>query len=427
MKRKIIILLALAFAGSFFARQSEIIVENKAQLLKAIQNIETSGIILLKNGIYEFSPHLFTEQICGNCNTPKEKTKGSYGLLIKNKSLELIGENREKVIIKSNAGYGILAEDCPRIVIRDITITGGTRDSDGNATNAAVVVRNSNLEIFRCIIRDNQGDFSETIAGIGGIMGREGAILHIHHNIIRDNSWDGIALYRGATATIHDNLIYNGRGAGIGITWDATAEIHRNVIHHYWKGIGSFGKSYAEVKNNLVRDLEGWGIVASGESEMLCTNNIVFNIGNVGIAGWDEDAKIIIEDNIILNCGTREQWVAPLVGIWINSKEKNYTIRRNFLSNNKEADFAFGYKPAKTENEKFTFVESRNLFENQMNYTQTILSVEDLEAKILSKNFNPFKDKGDPEILDADGSRSDLGIYGGWFGKWNWNPNKKPF
>jgi nitrous oxidase accessory protein NosD len=75
-------------------------------------------------------------------------------------------------------------------------------------------------------------------------MGREGALLHIHHNVIRHNSWDGIALYRGASALIHDNHISYGRGAGIGVTWSAQALIYRNVVEHYWKGIGAFGTSF---------------------------------------------------------------------------------------------------------------------------------------------------------------------------------------
>ncbi len=426
MKIKIGLILILFFSKILFSQLSFEDIYDLESLLYNIDNSYTETTLLLNSGEYNLTPDNQTDTFSGNGLNPLKEIEVTVGLHIKGKSIEIVGTNRDSVIIETNSGYGIFIEDCPRIILKNLTITGGIRDQDGEATCAAVVVRNSSVEITNCIIKDNQGDYEKTIAGIGGIFGREGAILHFHHNEIQNNSWDGIALYRGSTAIIHDNLIYNGRGAGIGITWDARAEIYRNVIHHYWKGIGSFGTSRVSVKNNLVRDLRGWGIIATGESEMDCSNNIVLNLGNVGIAGWSEDAKIYITDNIITNCGTEEQWVAPLVGIWMNCDEGNYIIERNFLYKNKEADFAFGYKAVEKETEKFTFIEEKDLCKNNRNFTTESHSIDILQSN-WGKDSDLFKDKGNPQIFDLDGSACDLGIYGGYYGKWNWNPDEKPF
>ena len=425
MKYIIILFITLNCLTMLASQIPEVKVSNTEQLMKAIAISETDQIIQFNPGIYEFTTSPIIDPFSGNGLEHLKDIEVTTGLHIKERSLEIIGADRDSVIIKTNSGYGIFIENCTRLVLKDLTITGGIRDQDGEATCAAVVVRNSNVEITGCIIRDNQGDFEKTIAGIGGIIGREGALLNIHHNEIHDNSWDGVALYRGARAIIHDNLIYNGRGAGIGITWNAEADIYRNVIHHYWKGVGSFGTSRVAVKNNLIRDLRGWGIIATGKSIMNCRNNFIYNIGNVGIAGWSEEAKIDICNNVIINCGIEEQWVAPLVGIWMNCKEGNYLIEKNLLSNNKEADFAFGYKPAEDQ-KKFSFLEERNLFENGFNFKIESNKVELLVTK-WGKDQILVKDPLNPELQELIGSKTAYGIYGGSYGDWDWNPDEKPF
>ncbi len=212
-------------------------------LQEAIIAAEDGALIILEPGIYEAEPSEFIEHQCGNCFDPSTEVTASAGFVIKGKSLTIMGSGADRTELVTNAGYGVYIEDCPNVEITSLAITGGERDQDGNATCAAVVARGSSVEIAWCAIHDNQGDFETTVAGIGGVMGREGAMLHIHHNRIHDNSWDGVALYRGAVADVHDNAIWSGRGAGVGITWDAYATVIRNDIHDYWKGIGSFGNT----------------------------------------------------------------------------------------------------------------------------------------------------------------------------------------
>jgi len=379
-----------------------------ADLQEAIDSAPDAGVIFIEPGSYEAASAPFADPQCGNCLDPATVARASTGFVIEGKSLTIVGSGRENTELVTNAGYGIYIEDCPIIEVLSLAITGGIRDQDGNATCAAVVARRSCVEIAHCEIHDNQGNYEVTVAGVGGVMGREGAILHIHDNLIHDNSWDGVALYRGAVAAIHDNEIWNGRGAGVGITWDAQATVIRNDIHDYWKGIGSFGNTRVGVYNNFVHDLAGWGIVATGTSDMICRNNTVVRCGNVGVAGWSETASIEIVNNIIAFNGTQEQWVAPRVGIWMNCEPGSFVIAYNDIYGNHDAAVAFGYE--EFEDGSWSYTEEREYVGIDGNIAEDPMLID--EGYEIDRD-SPCVDAGDPETLDADDSRSDIGATGG--------------
>ncbi|MEO0206526.1 MAG: right-handed parallel beta-helix repeat-containing protein, partial [candidate division WOR-3 bacterium] len=232
------------------------------------------------------------------------------------------------------------------------------------------------------------------VVGIGGIFGREGAEIYINNCYIYNNTWDGIALYRGASAVITDNIIKKGRGAGIGITWDANALVYRNFISEYWKGIGCFGNSGAVVKNNAVYDNLGWGIIATGSSYMKVINNVIYHNGNCGFAVWDSNATGVFENNIVAENGWKEEWVCPCVGAWMNGVSEKFPIRFNNFWNNKAGNYQG--------------------MDDQTGINGNI-SVDpkfDGMTFILKKD-SPCIDSGDTLIIDLDGSRSDMGMYGG--------------
>ncbi len=372
-------------------------------LQEAIDSAAHDSYIFIMPGIYEAHPEDFVEELCGNCLDPVTDVNASRGFYIAGKSLTIMGSGAEQTELVTEAGYGVFIEDCPDVKILNLSITGGVRDQDGAATCAAVVARNSGIEVAYCEIHDNQGDYEKPIAGIGGVFGREGAMLNIHHNVIRDNSWDGVALYRGAVAQIHDNEIYNGRGAGVGITWDARADVVRNDIHDYWKGIGAFGETRVGAYHNFVHDLDGWGIIATGTSDMICRNNTVVRCGNVGIAGWSDEATMEIVNNIIAYNGEREKWVAPRVGIWMNCIEGNYRIAYNLFFDNHDCDVAFGYIET---GDDWTYEEERDFIGEEGNIKAGPMFIDEgPETRMTS----PCRDAGDPQYVDLDGTRSDIG------------------
>jgi hypothetical protein len=303
----------LAFALTALPAAAEVrLVSGDLQM--AINVAEDGDTLLLEPGRYEAVPAAFTEATCGNCREHRTEVRATRGFVIDAKSLALRGRKAENTVLVTNAGYGLLILNSHRTVVENLVITGGKRDPDGRATDAAIVVKGSSVVIRNCILYDNTDFIDSVIVGIGGVMIREGSEVQVQLCRILHNSWDGVALYRGAWALIEDCVMDSGRGAGIGVTWDATATCLRNRISHYWKGIGSFGTATVVARNNIVFDNLGWGIIASGTSTMIAENNTVARNGNCGIAIWNTGTRGRIVNNISAFNGWRKEWVCPCVG-----------------------------------------------------------------------------------------------------------------
>lgn len=275
--------------------------EIMGDLLRRVTDaIDEGAQIRLLPGRYVLQPVAFVDTLCGNCEDPGEDVPATYGLRISGVNVRLIGDHPDSVTIITNAGYGVLFEDCHQCELRGVTITGGARDPDGRATDAAVVVRNSDVVIRDCVLRDNLGDSAivqSNTVGIAGIAGRENSHIDVEGCRIERNSWDGIALYRGARARIHDNVIDGvdlargrqsggGRGVGIGLTWDAQADVIGNRVTRYWKGIGVFVDASATIRENVVEDVLTWGIAfwsaSRGSPVARIDDNAIFMTGACG-------------------------------------------------------------------------------------------------------------------------------------------------
>lgn len=242
---------------------------------------------------------------------------------------------------------------------------------------------------------NNDDRIDTVIVGIGGIFGREGAELFIENCRIENNTWDGIALYRGANAVVTDCIIKDGRGAGIGVTWDATCLAYRNIVTGYWKGIGAFGTSWVIAHNNAVIDNLGWGMIATGKSFMDIANNVVNHNGNCGIAPWSSESRGRIVNNIITNNGWRKEWVCPCVGVWNYGDWAKWEFEYNIVWNNKEGNYHDIWDQTDI---------NGNISVDPQFIGESIF--------ILQEN-SPARDTGHPEISDPDGTRSDIGLYGG--------------
>jgi len=321
------------------AFSAKIRVDRGSDLQGVINYAKSGDTLLLGAKSFEAKPTQFTDPLCGNCLDSRTAVEASYGFVIRGKSLTIIGADRTTTRLVTNAGYGLFIDGCPDIEIQNLAITGGRRDLDGNATDAAIVVRNSRVRFEQVDCRDNTHRQDSVVVGIGGIFGREGADITITDCHIVNNGWDGVALYRGAIASVTDCLIKDGRGAGIGVTWDASCTAYRNEVTGYWKGIGAFGTSWVIARNNLVHDNLGWGIVATGQSFMDITNNVVYHNGNCGVAPWSTEARGRIVNNIITDNGWRDQWVCPCVGVWNYGDWAKWRFSNNIVWNNKAGQY----------------------------------------------------------------------------------------
>lgn len=360
--------------------------------LQALINRAQDGdTLLLGEGMFKAAPQQMIDSLCGNCEVHATPVKATVGFVVRGKRLTIIGTGRS-TILSTRAGYGVYFEESDGSILENLAVTGGLRDPDGRATDAAVVARRSRLTVKECALVNNAARVDTVVVGIGGVFGREGSELFIIGNEIANNGWDGIALYRGATAYITDNVISEGRGAGIGITWDASAIVLRNRISGYWKGIGTFGSSRAVVRDNAVFDNLGWGIIATGSSWLEASNNVLYHNGNCGLAIWSETCTARFTNNIVVKNGWRKEWVCPCVGVWASGKNDHAELSYNNVWGN-EAGAYTGLSDLTGVNGNLAIdpgFADRNDFK--------------LPAG------SPLINAGNPFLTDTDGSRSDIGL-----------------
>ncbi len=319
--------------------------------------------IYLLPGHYHLTPSQMVDSTCGNCQDPDQLVPATVGLRIAGSYVSISGPEDCSAVIHTHAGYGIYFHNCKKGIVENLSITGGMRDVDPNATDAAIVVKNSAVTIRGNRIYENIGDSSIVaahIVGIMGICGRENSDLTIIDNHIVGNSWDGIALYRDARATIIGNLIDGfdkatarvaggGRGVGIGVTWNAKATIEGNLVKRYWKGIGIFVDAQVTARHNVVEDILTWGIAywdaGTGRPVGFIEDNVIYSTGACGIsvarsAPGSDPGHLI--GNVIVKTAQNPKYDDPehycsQCALSISAKPDNFPIAGNLFFDNRRA------------------------------------------------------------------------------------------
>ncbi len=395
INRQLVASLVLISTLSVSAYAAKLRVERGSDLQSVLDYAKDGDTLLLGAKTFDARPQAFIDPLCGNCLDGKTLVKASVGFAIKGKGLTIIGADRNKTRLVTGAGYGVYIENSFGTSIQNLTITGGKRDLDGNATDGGVVVRTSHVILKEIDISLNNHRLDSVVVGIGGVMVREGGEVIVEQCNIVSNGWDGIALYRGGSAVITDCVIKDGRGVGIGVTWDATCVAYRNEITGYWKGIGAFGTSSVIARNNLVHDNLGWGMVATGQSAMEITNNVVHHNGNCGVAPWSTDARGRIVNNIITENGWREKWVCPCVGVWNYGDWAKWRFANNIVWSNKAGEYEGIWDQAE--------------INGNLNVDPKFVGSGDYHLQADS----PALHAGDSATYNIDGTISDIGLYGG--------------
>ncbi|MBN2498777.1 MAG: right-handed parallel beta-helix repeat-containing protein [Deltaproteobacteria bacterium] len=390
----------------------------------AIDRAESGALLLIESGRYEARPRPYRDPSCGNCSDEDYKlgADATVGFVVRGKALHLMGRGPGRTVLVTGSGYGLLFEDAGSSSVKRLKVTGGHRDADGRATDAGIVVRHTSLFVSQVSVSDNfdlySGPGQDPVVGIGGIFGREESRLKVVDCRIEDNSWDGIALYRGIPGKRGTGPVAHvegcrigrtwspqgGRGAGIGVTWDAELVARGNLIHGYWKGIGSFGHAEVRAYNNVVRDQRGWGIIASEQSIMHAHNNLVIHNGTTGMAAWNAGVRGSFINNIVIGNGVADkEWVGKKTGVWLNAPREKFKFAYNLVYDNRDQDVCRGGIPGSQTCQPIVFDGiDGNLHRDP-----------ELTDDHRPRPGSPAIDNGDPEIRDADGSRSDIGVFGG--------------
>jgi len=272
-------------------------------------------------------------------------------------------------------GYGIWAEGQ----------TGLISENKFSNANTAIVLYGSNIEVYKnyCF------NF------------RRGIYMSESNSLVRMNL-----------------IIMNVEGAA-GIRVEAISNNYTPVIDSneilnvYDKGIYKFFGTRPTIKNNYIQVKYDTGIELQESDSAKVLNNVIVNPGYYGINN-PTYLNLIAENNYIIG-------KPSLNGIIVGP---NSVIKNNVVTNANIGIGKYG-----TVNPVVQFNNSWNNttnYENGINPDTTNLSVNPMIVNDDStqgkldfhlQKYSPLIDAGDPNILDKDSSRSDIGLYGGPYGE----------
>ncbi len=306
-----------------------------------------------------------------------------------------------------------------------LTLLGSSMDSciiDGTSLNGydGITVKvNNYLKI------QNFHIYGKSIEPLTGVIGAQKNIFN-GKNLMIENANTGIGITKGGTIEdciflnlkrciytsssfnqdtirIFNNVILNSQsdGGGINNAGGGIHYIYNNIIlglnPSLFSGIDLSLDNYSEVKNNLVANYEernyDGGQYTNGavveNNVFLQNNNSYQNNDNISISGTD---KSIIKNNVIAyakryGIQTGADAVIDYNLFWRNNKIANSLIK---LGEN-------------------------NVFANPMFLNDTI-PLPDGNYDFHLQAYSPAINAGDPQILDKDGTRSDIGLFGGDLG-----------
>jgi nitrous oxidase accessory protein len=327
------LLLILCFAvvsivkiGPVKAESSIIVVpDDYWSIQEAVNNASEGDTIFVKNGIY-------------------------YEHVVINKSICLIGENRDTTVIDGNGFFDHVIEiDASNITIANLTIQKALGDQPLVTHGINIGRDSSNIVISNNTIKDNSGSgiyherrwglsqFSNhTIVG-NNMLGNVGSAVLLRrsdNNTIAYNNIEngqGIYLDRSSNNTVNGNSI-NGTVShnGIDINEGTRNLIFRNNITNTYFGV-SQGGSNNTISENIITNSQN-GIVLHGTD--YCTingNNVTGNYIGFSINSM---YNIVLENNIKDNHFGVVLWVGST-----SPATDNIFFHNNFVNNTQQVLF----------------------------------------------------------------------------------------
>lgn len=250
------------------------------------------------------------------------------------------------------------------------------------------------------------------------------------------NTNHGIDLY-GSNITAYNNYFFNIR-FGIGLT-NSNSLVRKNIISMNVEGvegidIQAFTNNYTPViDSNYIENVYDTGIYKFFGARPIMKNNIIELKGGYGIDMLASDtAKAFnnliigaytgVNNNSSTNLLLYNNYIKGKVGSYGIRVSQNSIIENNVVTNTNRGINKWGSQDP--------IVQYNDSWNNNINYDGIIADTTNLSVDPMVVNddstqgnldfhlqmYLPLIDTGDPTILDRDGSRSDIGLYGGPYG-----------
>ncbi|HQF42154.1 MAG TPA: hypothetical protein PK073_04500 [Ignavibacteriaceae bacterium] len=326
------------------------------------------------------------------------------------------------------------------VMIPGLSLIGGGMDSclinfQTTGVPAVEVVESCVLKGFKIVVPNTLNTWGIRTNGNSGLITLN-KIVNASLGIYVDDS----------NITIYKNILENIKTYGIWI-FNSNSVIRQNVIYtdpNSQSGsiagirLEAFNNSYSPtVDSNYIEVTKFYGIYKSfGTSPIIYNNTIKLKgLGAIGILmGYD---SIFCKNNLILaEIGSRgidhRGYSSEIANTYVSGNFSDFGLHvgsTNFVENNSIINGKL--KGVEVWNTSGLVFHYNNVWNNAVNYSgfipdSTNISVDPMvvnddvtrgELDFHLQKYSPLIDAGDPNILDKDGSRSDIGLYGGLYGE----------
>ena len=319
--------------------------------------------------------------------------------LLITKAIYLLGTSMDSTIIDGTGLNGILKPGTAIDIRNNVIVESMTLLGKGNGISSTTTIGLFNsdavLRVYNCIVGNAYTGIGSTrsivaennivkdvTVGIGGSSYLSEKPFHIKNNLIllKDSNGKGISGSNGLRFFIHNNLIISlNNSPRYGIYLDAvrSAIITNNLVSGF-STICNYD-DYAPYDSTYLSN----NIFTEGRSHALLQSSI-----NISVADRTRFTNNIVHNN--------------LYGIRVFNGVGNYDYNL-FFNNNKDVYSNVVLGP-------------NTVYQDPMFVKDTVPS-DNLSFDFHLQQYSPAIDAGNPDILDVDGSRSDIGMYGGPLGE----------
>lgn len=239
-----------------------------------------------------------------------------------NKTLSLVGENRETTVIDGGATGDVIYVTADWVNITGFTVTNGGPGSD----DAGIELDSAQ----NCFLNDNNFSGNLSTATILYLSSRN----NISYNVI-SSIGIGIRLYLSDYNTVTDNYISTDYGYGILVDSSIDNTISKNHVSDNWHGVSFWTSSSNDILDNNVSN--NWeGIFLSQSSDF---NNIIDNTissSNYSSVLLEGQYNLVYHNKFLNNTGP------PFDASGINIWDSGYPKGGNYWSDYMDSDIYRG-------------------------------------------------------------------------------------
>ena len=234
------------------------------------------------------------------------------------KSISLIGEDKDTTVIDGNGSLRVVAIYSDGVSISGFTVMHSYGEP-GWGGGGLVVGGVGNVQISDIIACDNDADW-------GVHLNPNSHNVNITRTVIVNNSRGGLMLHRTWKVKVSNNIITNNAyWAGVRLSFSSNNTVYGNTITNNDYSIHLLDASNNSICGNKIADNNYMGICLDWLSNYnsICGNNITNNWDGIWL---DEGSNYntISENSITKN---------HMAGIWLRESSDN-TLRNNDVSNN---------------------------------------------------------------------------------------------